>query len=119
MSASTYAHAKLRPCSLLGTTSAVVLAQHAGQKTTVRLIILHNTGDNDAVVALHMPEPSNNAPGAAALANRFQKITLESGATIELDYPGQGLQLDVQGDSVQAQADTAGVVTAQVHGGRE
>lgn len=120
MSASTYAHAKLCQPQFAPTAPGALVTNAAGQKTSVRLIILSNRSGSESVdyTLYHVPG-AGGVPGAAGVAHGLTTETLLPHQSREFEYAGQGIYLDGAGDSIQVQASVASALACHVFGGRE
>jgi hypothetical protein len=90
----------------LGTSASTLYTVPAGTKTLVKRLIAHNTDTSSRIITLYLV-PSG---GAAGVSNQVAKETIpaEDYAVFDLD------QVLEAGDTIQALADAASVIT--VHG---
>ena len=95
-------------------------ANPASTKTYVRLIILHNTNSTTETVTLYCQVPDNAGARQNATATQTtHKLSLAANETVCLEFPGGGIILEDQNETVQGITTTASKVTVSIFGGTE
>ena len=111
--------ARLTEITTVASSAGSVFANPASTTTYVRLIVLHNTNSTAETVAVwNVPDNAGSA-GTAADANRVLYLSLAAADTVLFEFPGPGLVLEDENDTIQAATTTASKVTIQIHGAQE
>lgn len=109
---------ELKQIDTLPSSPTVMVTNGGSEVVYVRLIILHNTDSSNRNVKLWtVPNGSS-----AVDATKWYDDNMAPGETLEFNFgaPGSpGIILPTSGDSLYAQADSAGLVTIQIYGGKD
>ena len=110
---------RLRDAGFLSDTIETLVVNAVGDKTYIRQIIVHNTGESAETVTLYRVPDDGGAVGAASLSNRLYNFDVEPNATytIKLDTPG--IILNDTNDTFQGVCSSEDVVVISIDGGRE
>lgn len=100
----------------LGNSAGVLIENPADTVTYIKGVTLHNTGATPEVVELYFVPDSTGSAGSAATANRCYKATIASEDTVLFEWPGLGICLAQDGDSLQGKSTTAATVNIMLHG---
>ena len=120
MSVTTYAHKKLcQPQFAPITNAGALVTNAAGEKTSIRLVVLANRTESAVtVVVYHVPGNAGATQAASDVHGLHEEILLAKQSR-EFEWAGQGLYLDGTCDTLQVKASTANAVACHVFGGRE
>lgn len=103
----------------LPNSAGAVFANPAGQKTYIRLVVLHNSNSTAEAVKLYNVPDNAGAVGTAGATNEFYSRSMAAGETVTMEFAIPGLVLEDENDTIQGVTTTASKVTIQAYGGKE